>query len=262
MKIGVFVCHCGSNIEATVDTAEVARIALTYPDVAHAEDSMYTCSEPGQDNIVDAIKKYGLDGVVVASCSPRMHEQTFRRTVEALQDGDPVIVFPDVDYTDRSGDMGEIYDGFLLIDRFWQRVSDTPLDFVPLRLDRKEYPEFEQALDRCKDIVNYLNETLDGQYEISHELARMYEYFDYQLIRIKLGRNKEALEHLQGMFGELQDARVQEAAYAQQLAALQETNRQLQEDLDNAGNLDLIEDIARDQLGLVRDGEKVFRYSK
>lgn len=64
------------------------------------------------------------------------------------------------------------------------------------------------------------------------------------------------------MFGELQDARVQEAAYAQQLAALQETNRQLQEDLDNAGNLDLIEDIARDQLGLVRDGEKVFRYSK
>ena len=82
MKIGVFVCHCGSNIEATVDTAEVARIALTYPDVAHAEDSMYTCSEPGQDNIVDAIKKYGLDGVVVASCSPRMHEQTFRRTVE------------------------------------------------------------------------------------------------------------------------------------------------------------------------------------
>ena len=82
MKIGVFVCHCGSNIEATVDTAEVARIALTYPDVAHAEDSMYTCSEPGQDNIVNAIKKYGLDGVVVASCSPRMHEQTFRRTVE------------------------------------------------------------------------------------------------------------------------------------------------------------------------------------
>ena len=64
-------------------------------------------------------------------------KETFRRTVEALQAGDPVIVFPDVDYTDRSGDMGEIYDGFLLIDRFWQRVSDTPLDFVPLRLDRK-----------------------------------------------------------------------------------------------------------------------------
>ena len=169
MKIGVFVCHCGSNIEATVDTAEVARIALTYPDVAHAEDSMYTCSEPGQDNIVDAIKKYGLDGVVVASCSPRMHEQTFRRTVEALQDGDPVIVFPDVDYTDRSGDMGEIYDGFLLIDRFWQRVSDTPLDFVPLRLDRKarriaagEAVRFDRTAPRQGETVRVREALLRG----------------------------------------------------------------------------------------------------
>ena len=82
MKIGVFVCHCGSNIEATVDTATVAKIALTYPDVVFSEDTMYTCSEPGQENIVQAIKKHGLDGVVVASCSPRMHEPTFRRTVE------------------------------------------------------------------------------------------------------------------------------------------------------------------------------------
>lgn len=82
MKIGVFVCHCGSNIGATVDSAAVAKIALDYPDVVFAEDSMYTCSEPGQDNIVEAIKKHGLDGVVVASCSPRMHESTFRRTVE------------------------------------------------------------------------------------------------------------------------------------------------------------------------------------
>lgn len=75
-----------------------------------------------------------------------------------------------------------------------------------LRLSRKEYPEFEQAVDRCKDIVNYLNETLDSQYEISRDLARMYEYFDYQLIRIRLGRNKEALDHLQGMFADLHDA--------------------------------------------------------
>ena len=75
-----------------------------------------------------------------------------------------------------------------------------------LRLERHQDPEFEQAVDRCKDIVNYLNETLDGQYEISKELARMYEYFDYQLIRIKLGRNKEALAQLQTMFGDLQDA--------------------------------------------------------
>ncbi len=82
MKIGVFVCHCGSNIAATVDCAAVAKAALEYPDVVYAQDTMYTCSEPGQQSIVDAIKQYGLDGIVVASCSPRMHEPTFRRTVE------------------------------------------------------------------------------------------------------------------------------------------------------------------------------------
>ena len=52
MKIGVFVCHCGSNIEATVDTAAVAKMAREYPDVVFSEDSMYTCSEPGQENII------------------------------------------------------------------------------------------------------------------------------------------------------------------------------------------------------------------
>ncbi len=82
MKIGVFICHCGSNIAATVDTAAVAEAARTFPGVVFATDTMYTCSEPGQDEIVDAIKDHNLRGVVVASCTPRMHEQTFRRTVE------------------------------------------------------------------------------------------------------------------------------------------------------------------------------------
>ncbi len=82
MKIGVFVCHCGSNIEGTVDTAAVAKAALDYPEVAHAEDVMYSCSEPGQEAIIEAVRSRGLTGVVVASCTPRMHEPTFRRAVE------------------------------------------------------------------------------------------------------------------------------------------------------------------------------------
>ncbi|MEG2005668.1 MAG: disulfide reductase, partial [Bilophila sp.] len=82
MKLGVFICHCGSNIGATVDCAAVAANARAYPDVAFATDTMYTCSEPGQDEIIAAIKEHNLDGVVVASCTPRMHEPTFRRTVE------------------------------------------------------------------------------------------------------------------------------------------------------------------------------------
>ncbi len=82
MKIGVFICHCGSNIAATVDCKAVADIAKTYPDVAYSTDTMYTCSEPGQEEIIDVIKAKQLDGVVVASCTPRMHEPTFRRTLE------------------------------------------------------------------------------------------------------------------------------------------------------------------------------------
>ena len=82
MKIGVFVCHCGSNIEGTVDTAAVASSAREFPEVAYAEDVMYACSEPGQDAIIAAVRDKDLDGVVVASCTPRMHEPTFRRAVE------------------------------------------------------------------------------------------------------------------------------------------------------------------------------------
>ncbi|WP_018123332.1 CoB--CoM heterodisulfide reductase iron-sulfur subunit A family protein [Desulfovibrio oxyclinae] len=82
MKIGVFVCHCGSNIAGTVDVATVAAEAQKMPDVAFASDTMYACSEPGQEGIIEAIKEHGLDGVVVASCTPRMHEPTFRKAVE------------------------------------------------------------------------------------------------------------------------------------------------------------------------------------
>ncbi len=82
MRIGVFVCHCGSNIAGTVDCAKAAESALSLPDVVYATDLMYTCAEPGQAAIEKAIHDHSLTGVVVASCSPRMHETTFRRTVE------------------------------------------------------------------------------------------------------------------------------------------------------------------------------------
>ncbi|MBC2713036.1 MAG: CoB--CoM heterodisulfide reductase iron-sulfur subunit A family protein [Desulfosarcina sp.] len=82
MRIGVFVCRCGTNIANTVDTEAVANKALEYPDVTHATDYMYTCSEPGQQEIQQAIKEHALQGIVVAACSPRMHEATFRRAVE------------------------------------------------------------------------------------------------------------------------------------------------------------------------------------
>jgi len=82
MRIGVFICHCGSNIAGTVDCVSVAGQASFFPDVVFSTDNIYSCSEPGQDTIIVAIKKHNLTGVVVASCTPRMHEPTFRRAVE------------------------------------------------------------------------------------------------------------------------------------------------------------------------------------
>lgn len=82
MRIGVFVCQCGTNIASTVDTEKVAEEARKLPDVVYATTYMYTCSEPGQQEIQRAIQEHNLQGVVVAACSPRMHEPTFRRAVE------------------------------------------------------------------------------------------------------------------------------------------------------------------------------------
>lgn len=78
-KIGVFVCHCGENIGATVDCEKVAAEAAKIEGVEVSVDYKYMCSDPGQTMIKDAIREKGLDGVVVAACSPRMHEPTFRK---------------------------------------------------------------------------------------------------------------------------------------------------------------------------------------
>jgi len=78
-KIGVFVCHCGENISATVDCVKVAETAAGYDGVVYSIDYKYMCSDPGQSLIKSAIAEKGLTGVVVASCSPRMHEPTFRK---------------------------------------------------------------------------------------------------------------------------------------------------------------------------------------
>ncbi len=78
-RIGVYVCHCGTNISAKVDVEEVVAFAQELPGVAWAAENKYTCSDPGQQAIVEDAKAKGLNRVVVAACSPRMHEATFQR---------------------------------------------------------------------------------------------------------------------------------------------------------------------------------------
>ncbi len=81
LRIGVFVCDCGLNIAGTVDCAAVAEYANTMPDVTCVVRNKYTCAEPGQQEIRSAIRQHNLNRVVVASCTPRQHEPTFRQCV-------------------------------------------------------------------------------------------------------------------------------------------------------------------------------------
>jgi heterodisulfide reductase subunit A len=83
MRIGVYVCHCGSNIAQTVNCAKVSATASKLEDVVISKDIAYACSEPGQQEILRDIEEYGLERIVVASCSPRLHEPTFRQMMQS-----------------------------------------------------------------------------------------------------------------------------------------------------------------------------------
>lgn len=81
-RIGVFVCHCGTNIAGTVDVEKVAGEMAKIPSVVHSTTYKYMCSEPGQQMVKDAIIEHNLDRIVICSCSPRMHELTFRKMLK------------------------------------------------------------------------------------------------------------------------------------------------------------------------------------
>ncbi len=91
LRIGVFVCDCGLNIAGTVDTAAVTEYAETLPNVVAVVRNRYTCADPGQNEIKDAIREHNLNRVVVASCTPLMHEPTFRACV-AGEDLNPYLM--------------------------------------------------------------------------------------------------------------------------------------------------------------------------
>lgn len=84
VKIGVYVCHCGLNIAQTVDCRKVAETAAALSGVVVAKDIAYACSEPGQQEIKTDIEENGLNRIVVASCSPRLHEPTFRQMMQSV----------------------------------------------------------------------------------------------------------------------------------------------------------------------------------
>jgi heterodisulfide reductase subunit A len=84
LRIGVFICECGTNIAGSIDVDAVVEVAQKQPNVVFATKNLYTCSEPGQQAIKKAITEHKLNRVVVAACSPRMHEPTFRACVKEV----------------------------------------------------------------------------------------------------------------------------------------------------------------------------------
>jgi len=81
LRIGVYICHCGSNIGGVIDPKSVAEYVSSLPGVVLAKDNLYMCADPGQKLIQEDIKEHNLNRVIVAACSPRLHEPTFRACV-------------------------------------------------------------------------------------------------------------------------------------------------------------------------------------
>ena len=94
--------------------------------------------------------------------------------------------------------------GELLLLLYDELVKRSTL--ASIALDKQDWPTSEPPLDRCTVIVDYLDETLDRQYPISHDLSRMYDYFTYEMGRIKMGRNKKELDRLRPMLTDMRDA--------------------------------------------------------
>ena len=90
-RIGVFICHCGTNISATVDVEKVGEAAAKLPNVVHVELNKCMCSDPSQDMIREVIKEYNIDRIVMGTCSPRMHELTWRKLL-ATTDVNPYML--------------------------------------------------------------------------------------------------------------------------------------------------------------------------
>lgn len=99
--------------------------------------------------------------------------------------------------------INSVTSGELLVLLYDELVKRSTL--ASIALDKADWPTFEAAMDRCIDIVNYLDETLDHKYPISRDLSRMYDYFTYEMGRVKIGRNKAALEQLRPMLADMRD---------------------------------------------------------
>ena len=138
-RVGVFVCWCGSNIAGTVDVEAVSEALKSEPGVVFSTNYQYMCSQAGQDMIKDAVKEHNLTGIVVCSCSPRMHEATFRKTAAAAGLNPYMVESGDIEPLLNSESLYKCLSCFACIERCPRGVEPAKLvEAVRLSVVRKQ----------------------------------------------------------------------------------------------------------------------------
>ena len=136
LRIGVFVCDCGSNIAGFVDTEEVRTFAETLPDVVVSVRNKYTCSDPGQQEIQRTIFENGINRVVVASCSPSSYEPIFRQCIQGAGLNSYLL------------EMANIREHCSWVTQDWEAATDKAKDIVKVAVSRAKwlYPQDEEQI--------------------------------------------------------------------------------------------------------------------
>ncbi len=144
LRIGVFVCECGMNIAGSLDCDSVREYAETLPDVAVAVKNKYTCAEPGQQEMKKHIKEHNLNRVVVASCSPRMHEVTFRKCVSETGLNPYLIEMANIREHCSWAHLNA-----------WEDATEKAKDIVNISVARARYlrPQIETELPVVKEVM-------------------------------------------------------------------------------------------------------------
>ncbi len=205
-KLGVFICWCGSNIASSVDVDKAVEEASRLDGVVHAENYMYMCSDPGQQKVKDTISEKGLDGVVVACCSPRMHENTFRKAAGSVGLNSYLLEIANIreqcSWVHQNNKPVATAKAVDIIQATLDKVKDNlPLETLTIKLTKRVcvvgggIAGIMSALDLADagyDVVIIEKEPALGGH--SAQISRSFPYF-HNISELLQGKIKEVYEH-------------------------------------------------------------------
>ena len=188
-RIGVFVCWCGSNIAGTVDVVKVAEALKNEPGVVLSTNYQYMCSQAGQEMIKEAVKEHKLTGIVVCSCSPRMHEATFRKTAAAAGINPYMVEIANIreqcswihkDMEEGTEKAIEIYEEYLVLISRIEESSVKFVEAVAIYNACETADDKYAALVECYYYAQYAEISFEGVEEAMAQYTSVYEnYISY-----------------------------------------------------------------------------------